>query len=144
LNGLYSSTFNAGGRSSVARLNVRTWQRCITHWVQPQACHLLGTTEQVAVQCSTLDGAATVDRRSRETNVLHVRWRNVLRSTVRKIRVGIEDGVLHTLEALAERSALIGQHVLGELDEVYVRSFMVYVQHHSEACAPEVLVQARW
>ena len=38
--------------------------------------HLLGTMEQVAVQCPLLGGAAAVDRQSWETNVLHVRWRN--------------------------------------------------------------------
>ena len=38
--------------------------------------YLLGTMEQVAVQCPLLGGAATVDRQSWETNVLHVRWRN--------------------------------------------------------------------
>jgi len=74
--------------------------------------YLLGTTEQVVVQCPLLGGAADVDRQSRETNVLHVRWWNAVQSTVRKIRVGIEDGVLHALEALAERSALIRQHIV--------------------------------
>jgi len=87
----------------------------------------------VAVQCSTLDDAATVYRQSPETYVLHVRWRNAVRSTVQKIRVGYEDGMLHVLEAIAERSALIPQDMLGKLDEVFVRTFMVYVQHRSEA-----------
>lgn len=41
--------------------------------------------------------------------------------------------MLHVLEAIAERSALIPQDMLGKLDEVFVRTFMVYVQHRSEA-----------